>query len=218
MCVWSAYVLIFVCTCGYMCVGLCVWSWVWIDVCVMHTSIIHVIVVVFAVCVFLRRRIYVWGLGGYGPRCPQDDWKELFLHASPSGKSGRRLELVWLTPSQTVLFKSLWSSTKHPHSYTHMCTQASTLVFFKLDQITWLVEMNFRDYRSPKTHCPKVWVNSRARSILCAEHGPSLVSAGNSSRRFKVGGRLLGQGGPQDGVTPARSSHPLWTVIFALFF
>lgn len=92
----------------------------------------------------------------------------------------------------------------HAHAYT--------LVFLSLDQITQLLEMNFRDYRSSKTGCLKEGVNAKAKPILQAAHGASLGSGGNSSGRFNGGGRLLGQGR----AAPARSSPPLW--IFALFF
>lgn len=76
-------------------------------------------------------------------------------------------------------------SQTHIHTYTHMHAHPYTLVFFSLDQITQLLEMNFMDYRSLKTSCLKEWMNSRARPILRTEYGASLVLGRKSSRRFK---------------------------------
>lgn len=132
-----------VCVCGllmfsYSCahVVTCVRSCVRIDVCVLCASIVHVLLwlclqcVCVCECVFICSGIYVCGVGG-GDDTPIVHWTTGKNYPFPPpphrGKSGRRPESVWPTPSQTVQFKSLWSSPKHAHTHpTHTCMHTHT--------------------------------------------------------------------------------------------
>ena len=158
------------------------------DTCIYYT---YVVVVMFAVwvcisvCSFalvfsfrgLRGMIHQLSIGWLGRTIPSphshwEIWKKTWV------------SVVNSIPNCPVQVPLVFSQT-HTHTYTHMYAHPYTLVFFSLDQITQLLEMNFRDYRSLKTSCLKEWMNSRARPILQAEYGASLVLGRKSSRRFK---------------------------------
>lgn len=119
-----------VCLCSHICV------YMWLHVCgfvhmhrcmcdahIYYTCVVVVVFVVcMCVCVFIRGCIYVWGLGGYCPRCPQDDWEELSLHASPGGQ-----DLSWCGQPRPKLSCSSPSGLL-PNTYTptHTCTHMRT--------------------------------------------------------------------------------------------